>query len=165
MVMDTNFLVEQDLTDLLQINRERVKEYNTGAYRCENLQLKMLLNRELDNSRDLIFGLKQLLVKRFDIPSDSETRGHLFKLWSDFKPLIALSDPTSQLHSFQKSDLLTLQCYHLVIARPYMDVVAKHLLKFQYQNSLSLYNSLKLLREVYPNNPIITSVYSSRKSA
>lgn len=150
--METNGLITQDLADILHINQERVNGYNKSAYNCQNMHLKMLLNRELDNARDSINSLRYLLADRFDIKSESENKGQLFSIWSDFKPSFDEADLNIQLHTFEMADLLTLQCYRLIIARPYIDDVSKNLLEFQYQKHLSIYNGMKAFRAAYRNS-------------
>ncbi len=166
MTMETNGLMIQDLADILHINQERVNGYNKSAYGCGNMHLKMLLNRELDNARDSIRSIKRLLNDRFETESEPKTKGQLFCIWSDFRPSFDEIDLNIQLHTFEMADLLTLQCYRLLIARPYIDTISKSLLEFQYQNHLSIYNSMKGFRAAYRNNIHPSMHYSAgRKSA
>lgn len=158
-------LIIQDLADILQINQDRVIGYNKSAYSCENLHLKMLLNRELDHARDAIFSLKWLLSERFDTKTDIETTGQLFCMWSDFRPSFDEAGINTQLQAFEMADLLTLQCYRLAIAKPYLDIVSKNLLEFQYQNSVSIYANIKAFRQAYRNNLDSSMHYQQRKTA
>lgn len=150
--MDTSGLIVQDLTDILQMNKERVEAYNTSAYRCENLQLKMLLHRELDHSRDCILALKRELRDHYEITTDVASTGQLFAMWADFKPFMVATDLALCLECIEMTDLLTLQCYSFVIVRPYLAGYSKSLLEFQYQTSLSIYQSLKAFRGAYSNS-------------
>ncbi len=163
--MDTNGLIVQDLSDILHINQERAIGYNKSAYGCENLHLKMLLNRELDHARDAVFSLKRLLSQRFNTGSEIESTGQLLCMWSDFKPCFDEIGINTQLQAFEMADLLTLQCYRLAIARPYIDVVSKNLLEFQYQSSVSIYTNIKVFRQAYRNNLNSTMHYQPRKTA
>lgn len=150
--MEAKELIIQDLADILHLNQERVTGYNKRAYSCPNMQLKMLLNRELDNARDSINSLRRLLVDRFEMESNPESKGQLFSIWSDFKPSFDEADLNIQLHTFEMADLLTLQCYRLIMGRPYLDDITKSLLEFQYQKHLSIYNSMKAFRAAYRNS-------------
>ena len=165
--METNRLMIQDLADILHINQERVIGYNKSAYNCQNMLLKMLLNRELDNARDSINSLRHLLAERFEIKSEPENEGQLFSIWSDFKPSFDDIDLDIQLHTFEMADLLTLQCYRIIIARPYLDDISKNLLEFQYEKHVSIYNSMKVFRAAYRNSVNYATHYSvvERRSA
>lgn len=144
--MKSDVLVVQDLRDILHILQERVKGYNASAYNAENLQLKMLLHRELDNTRDCIIGIKRLLIEHFGGFSEEEITGHLFGIWSDFKPSFTETDLDLQFESFELADLLTIQCYQLLLSRPYLDSNSRNLLEFQYQNNLAIFKSIKSFR-------------------
>jgi hypothetical protein len=165
--METNrLLMTQDLADILHINQERVNGYNKSAYNCQNMQLKMLLNRELDNARDSINSLRHLLVERFEMGSEPENKGQLFSIWSDFKPSFDEADVNIQLHTYEMADLLTLQCYRLIIARPYIDDISKNLLEFQYQKHVSIYNGMKAFRAAHRTSINYAMLYSAgRRSA
>ena len=164
--METKGIIIQDLADILHIHQERVNGYNKRAYGCPNMQLKMLLNRELDNARDSINSLRRLLVDRFEIESEPKTKGQLFSIWSDFKPSFDDVDLNIQLHTFEMADLLTLQCYRLITGRPYIDEISKNLLEFQYQKHLAIYSSMKAYRAAYRNNANYAMHYSAgRRSA
>jgi len=162
--MDTHELIIQDLSDLLRINQERVIGYNKSAYACENFHLKMLLNRELDQARDAVFSLKQLLKEKFNIES-LEASGQLFLMWSDFKPSFDECGTETQLQAFEMADLLTLKCYRLAIARSYVDAMSKNLLEFQYQKSMSIYANIKAYRQAYRNNLNRAMHYQPRRIA
>ena len=162
--METNGLLIQDLTDILEINRQRVTGFNAGAYGCENLPLKMLLNRDLDNSRDSVLALKRLLFDRFEITSGLAPTGQLFRIWFDFKPSFDEVGMELLLPSVESADLLTLQCYRLLITRTYMDIISKNLLEFQYQNQLTIYTSLKGFRQTHMHCHSNAEVYHAKKS-
>jgi hypothetical protein len=158
--------IVQDLVDILHINQERVREYNKSAYGCDNIQLKMVLNRELDNARDSIITIKRLLRERFGIMDEIETCGQLFSMWSDFKPLFGEYGMNTLLLTLERADVLMLQCYKVVITRPYVDDISKDILEYQYQNNLSIYNTIKAFRETYRNTLNNSMMkYAPRKSA
>lgn len=163
--METTGLLIQDLSDMLHINEQRVIGFNKSAYGCGNLHLKMLLNREVDQARDAVFSLKQLLSHRFNTPSALESTGQLLSMWSDFKPSFNEAEINTQLHAFEMADLLTLQCYRLAIARPYLDVFSKNLLEFQYEKSVSIYATIKAFRQAYRNVIQNSMQYPQRKMA
>ncbi len=150
--MDTNKLIVQDITDILQMNKERVETYKTSAYSCENLQLKMLLHRELDHVRDCILALKRVLKDHYELSTDVATTGQLFAMWSNFKPSLIETELALRLEFIEMTDLLALQCYSLVISRPYLAGYSKSLLEFQYQTNLSIYQSLKAFRGSHSNS-------------
>src|SRR6188472_4405253 len=99
--MNAAELTVQDLMDILHISHERVNAYNKIAYTCENLQLKMLLNQEMDQTRDSILGVKKLLHERFGILFEHEAKGSLYALWADFRPTFDATDVSSQLLDFE----------------------------------------------------------------
>jgi hypothetical protein len=158
-------LTVQDLMDLLHIGHERVNAYNKIAYTCENLQLKMLLNQEMDQTRDSILAVKKLLHERFDILSEHETKGPLYGLWADFRPPFDAHDVHSQLLDFEMADLLTLQCYCLVITKPDIDSITKNLLEFQYQSTMLMYYNMKAFRHSYQKKRHSVALYPLLKSA
>lgn len=161
--MTTNdyVLLVQDLADILQMNRERVAAYNKSAYLCSDMHLKMLLNRELDNSRDNILAIKRLLMEHFGIDGEQENHGELFGLWADFKPSFDAADMSTQLLSFERADLLTLHCYHLLLSRTYVDITTKNLIEFCDLTNVAIYNSIKKYRENFFNRHHLGNPYSS----
>lgn len=144
-------LLVQDLADILQLNRERVAVYNKSAYYCSDMTLKMLLNRELDNSRDNILAIKRLLMEHFGIDGESENHGELFGVWTDFKPSFDEADMNAQLLSFERADLLTLHCYHLLLSRAYVDITTRNLIEFCDLTNVAIYHSIKKYRENFFN--------------
>lgn len=165
MPMKSDVLIVQDLRDILQILQERVKAYNASAYNTENLQLKMLLHRELDNTRDCIIGIKRLLIEHFEGLSQEEITGHLFGIWSDFKPSFSETDLDLQFESFEMADLLTIQCYQLILSRPYLDSNSRNLLEFQYQNNLTVFKSIKNFRMAHSNMLSHATGFQSQRRA
>ena len=163
--METNRLIIQDLSDLLRINQERVLGFNKSAYGCENQHLKLLLNKEMDHARDNVSSLKRMLSERFSIESSTESTGQLFEIWSDFRPAFDNSIMSTQLHTYEMADSLTLQCYRLAIARPYLDTISKNLLEFQYQKSVSIHANIKAFRQAYQNNLNSAMHYKPRRIA
>ncbi len=164
--MNSNGMIIQDLMMMiLHINHERVNACNKIAYGCEDLQLKMLLNQEMDQTRDSILGIKKLLHERFDVLTEYTTKGPSYTMWSDFRPTLDASDVSTQLLDFEMADLLTLQCYCLVITRPYMDSIAKNLLEFQYRSNLLTYSNTKAFRHSYRKKRNTTVSYSLLKTA
>ena len=160
---DDYVLLVQDLTDIVQVNRERVAAYNKCAYHCSDMVLKMLLNRELDNSRDNILAIKRLLMEHFGIDGEQENRGELFCFWTAFKPSFEEADMTTQLLSFERADLLTLHCYQLLLSRTCLDTTTKNLIEFCDLTNTAIYNSIKKFRENFFNRHLVdSSVYSSQ---
>jgi len=148
-IQSDNILIVQDLADILRINQERATGYNKCAYSSLDLNLKTLLHRELDNARDTIFGIRRHLNDRFEINGSHDSIGEIYCLWYDLKPSFEVVSLDSQLESFEKADLLTLQCYHMVIARPYIDKHTRSLLEFYDQCTTSVYSSLHSFHEAY----------------
>jgi hypothetical protein len=138
-----NYRMVQDLADILRINRERTNIFTKAAYYCENLPLKTLLNREVDNSSDSAIGIRRLLINHCEIESEPKMAGPVFLMWLDFKPSFPEPVLRIQLQSFVVADLVTLRCYQLMMASDYMDGVSKNLLEFQYQFHLNIYGKLK----------------------
>ncbi len=164
--MNTSELIVQDLADILHINQERAKEYNKSAYGCSNMQLKMVLNRELDNARDSIIIIKRLLREHFNIKTEIDNKGQLWSMWSDFKPSFGDFGINTLLLTFERADILMLQCYRVILTRPYLDSVSKIVLEFQYENNLSIFNTIKAFRANYRNTlDDSLTVYEHRKSA
>ncbi len=164
--MEATKLILEDLADILHVNVERANGYNVSAYACENMPLKMLLNRELDNTRDSILSLRKLLRERFSTDTDPESNGQLRSIWSDFRPSFKEGDMNIQLHSYEMADLLTLQCYRVAMSRPHIDAISKSTLEFLYQNLLSVYTSVKAFRATHRNNVTQPITYShGRRSA
>lgn len=160
--METSDSMLQDLSDLVQINAQRAEAYNKRAYLCNDLQLKMLLNREIDNARDHASALKRVIHERFEGKGPQETTGQLFHMWSDFSPTFQAEDFAIELHAFEMSDLLILQCYRLVLSRPYLDSTLRLLLECQYYNTNTIYITMKSFNESYAANEFQNS---GRKSA
>ena len=157
-------MIIQDLIDILHISSERLNSFNKTANDCDNLQLKMILNKEIDQTHNSILAIKRLVFERFDFTIAYETKGPLFSMWNEFKPTLDAADQSSQLLDFEMADLLTLQCYCLVITRPYIDDITKRLLEYHYQNHLVCYYNMKAFRRSYQKSSSET-LYLSRKSA
>ena len=159
--METSNLMLQDLSDLLHINIQRVDAYNKHAYLCSDIQLKNLLNREVDTARDNVSALKRVISTHFDERNEKELTGQLFCMWKDFSPSFDEPDFAIQLHAYEMSDFLTLECYQTVLARPYLDPIVKLLLECQYYNTQSIYTNMSSFREAYAHietNKLKTSV-------
>ncbi len=146
--MNSNRPFIQDLSDILQIHKERADAYNTSAYACGHMLLKFMLHRELDNARDSIHSILRLLHERFADFKEPKTMGSLYTLWRESKPSFEEQEVIDQVNSFETADALTLQCYQIILASPSLDNISKSLLEFQYQNHHTIYESLKGLKTV-----------------
>ncbi len=146
--MNKNRPFIQDLSDILQIHKERAAAYNTSAYACGHMLLKLMLHREVDNARDSTHSILRLLHDRFSDVKEPDTMGSLYTFWHDSKPSFEEQGVLSQLKSFEIADALTLQCYELMLGSPGLDNVSKRLLEFQYQNHQTIFESLKGLKTV-----------------
>jgi len=150
--METSDSMLQDLSDLIQINSQRADAYNKCAYLCEDLQLKMLLNREMDNCRDHVLALKRAIHDRFDGKEQLANTGQLFNLWSNSSPSFRAESFALELCAFETSDYLVFQCYSLVLSRPYLDSTLKLLLECQCSNSNTIYSAMKAFNESFVTN-------------
>jgi hypothetical protein len=150
--METSDSMLQDLSDLLHINSHRADAYNKCAYLCEDMQLKMLLNREVDNCRDHVLALKRAIHDRFDGKGQLAITGQLFNMWSDSSPSFHAESFAVELSAFETSDFLVLQCYLLVLSRPYLDSTLKLLLECQCSNSNTIYSGMKAFNESFATN-------------
>lgn len=162
--MNSNALIIQDLIDILHISDERINDFNKTANNFDNLQINMLLRKEIDQTQNSILAIKRLVLERFDFSIGYETKGPLFSMWNEFKPTLDATDESTQLLDFEMADLLTLQCYCLVITRPYIDDITKSLLEYHYQNHLVCYYNIKAFRKSYQKSSS-DILYPSRKSA
>ncbi|MBL7856512.1 MAG: hypothetical protein JNM57_02395 [Cyclobacteriaceae bacterium] len=162
--MNSNASIRQDLMDIIHIHHERVAGFNKAAYSCENLHVKMLLNKEVDQTRDSISLVRRLLMGRFDTACEFSAKGPLFDMWKASKPAFDGVDVYAQLLDFELAGLLTLQCYCLAKERSYIDTISKDLLEFQYQDNLVSYHNMKVLRETL-NKAKHLLLYPYKKSA
>jgi hypothetical protein len=141
--MRANHRIVQDLADILHINRERSDVFSNAAYRCERIPLKMLLNQEADNSGDSAIGIERLLVAHYEIEFKPKPAGHIYMMWSEFKPSFLEPELSIQLKHYEIADVLTILFYQSIINRDYVDSISKSLLEFQYQFHLNIYRNLK----------------------
>jgi uncharacterized protein (TIGR02284 family) len=88
------------LGDLVKVNNDRVEGYKKAIVATDDMDLKALFQRMIDESNKYAAELnKQLLAQGEDVETNTTTSGKLYRTWMDIKTTFTGSDRHAILSS------------------------------------------------------------------
>lgn len=111
-----NEKVVEVLNALVQINNDRIDGYENAAEEAEDIDLKILFNRMMTNSKDLKIQLINEVIKYGGEPTENtSTIGKVFRTWMDFKAIITGKDRKAILESCEFGEEAAQETYEEAI--------------------------------------------------
>lgn len=106
------------LNDLVLINNDRIEGYQKAIENLDDtdVDLKLLFNKMISNSKDHVSKLGQIVAKTGQkIEEGTTTSGKVFRTWMSVKSVFSTEDRTSTLESCVTGEDAALKAYDLAL--------------------------------------------------
>lgn len=145
------------LSDLLQINHDRVEGYKKLGYNSDVYELKSLFSNMADESRKNITNIKKEIMRRFEEISltDSTLGGEVYGAWHKVTNKYTGSSSASILNSCEIGEIAILHAYKVALDLAPESI--HELIETQEQSLNTSYEVIKAYRQAYNKS---SKVYS-----
>lgn len=140
----------QALYDLIQINIDRIAEYEKAAVQTVVEDVRSFFEMMAEQSNKFANELMKILRLEGDEPSEGKTlHGKIYKNWMDIKAIFnPLTKTKSLLSSCERGEVAAQNCY-LVALKEDMPADIKDVIEYQKTNLREAYIKIKDLRNTY----------------
>lgn len=150
--MSTNTQLVEALDDLVKINHDRVKGYDTASQDIEkyDIDLKLVFSKMASQSRENITELNQTITKlggKSD--NDSSLSGAIHRAWIDVKALFTGNDRIAILNSCEFGEDAILKSYDAALASSTeIDAETRQIITSQRSSLKTSHDAIKKYRDL-----------------
>ena len=142
----------QALYDLIQINIDRIAEYEKAAVQTMVADVRFFFETMSEQSNKFANELMKVLRLEGDEPAEGKTpHGRIYKNWMNIKSLFnPLSKTKSLLSTCERGEVAAQNCYTEALKEEMPDDI-KNIIAYQKSNLREAYVKIKDLRNAYPS--------------
>jgi len=148
--MQNNSANTEVLNDLIRINNDRIKGYETALseVQAEDTDLKVLFAKMLTQSQQLKSDLAmEIQVAGEDAPTDTTTAGKIYRTWMDVKAMFTGNDRHTVLSNCEYGEDAAQRAYKMALETEGLSANLNSLISKQKSELKTSHDEIKGLRD------------------
>jgi len=146
--MQQNEKLSEVLSDLVQINNDRIEGYLKASDKTDDPDLKALFQRMIDESRTYVTQLNQELARMgADVETGTTVSGKIYRAWMDVKAIFTGHDRHTVLSNCEAGEDAAQRAYRTALEDEDLPAYLREMVVEQQKTLRASHDQIKALRD------------------